>query len=109
VSGFNSAPRLSHWVQVKHILRYLNGTRAYGIRFCLENDAVLGKLMLYAFVDSDWDGDVTTSRSTTGLLSFLVECLLPGNRNFNLVSHCRQQKLNITKYVAVCLCAAFRW
>jgi hypothetical protein len=46
-------------------LRYLNGTRDYGIVFAPGN----GIWELEAFTDSDFAGDINTSRSTTGYVT----------------------------------------
>jgi hypothetical protein len=62
VSKFMANPSQSHWVAVKHILRYLNGTSHYGLVFSGANSAV--KLVGYS--DADWGGDLDTRRSTTG-------------------------------------------
>ena len=46
---------------IKRILRYLQGTVHYGLRFTGNNDAVL-----FGYSDSDWAGDLDTRRSTSG-------------------------------------------
>ncbi|XP_058216944.1 uncharacterized mitochondrial protein AtMg00810-like [Rhododendron vialii] len=55
------APKLSHFVAVKRILRYVKGSVNQGLHF------VLGPLNLTAFADADWAGDPVDRRSTTAL------------------------------------------
>ncbi|XP_026399320.1 uncharacterized protein LOC113295180 [Papaver somniferum] len=63
VSQFMSAPRSPYYVVVLRILRYIKGTLYQGLNFSSASD-----LRLRAFSDSDWAGDVTGRRSTTGSL-----------------------------------------
>ena len=61
LSKFMADPGPTHWSGVKRILRYLQGTRSYGLVFTGESrDALLG------FSDSDWAGDIVTRRSVSG-------------------------------------------
>ena len=56
-----SDPGPTHWSGVKRILRYLQGTRSYGLVFTAgEEDTLLG------YSDSDWAGDSVTRRSVSG-------------------------------------------
>jgi hypothetical protein len=48
-------------VAIKHILRYVRGTIAYGLRYTSS-----GGVMLHGFTDSDWMGSVTDRKSTSG-------------------------------------------
>ncbi|KAI5348760.1 hypothetical protein L3X38_001647 [Prunus dulcis] len=65
VCQYMTAPTDSHFFQVKRILRYLQGTLQYGIKFSP------GPMQLSAFSDADWAGDASTRRSTTGFVVFL--------------------------------------
>ena len=61
LSKFMSDPGPAHWSGVKRILRYLQGTRSYGLVFTgRDDDTLLG------FSDSDWAGDSVTRRSVSG-------------------------------------------
>ena len=63
LSRFMSDPGAVHWVGVKRILRYLQGTHDYGLKFSgREQDVLVG------FSDSDWAGDIITRRSTSGYI-----------------------------------------
>lgn len=57
-------PRKVDWDRAKHVLRYLVGTSNFGTNFPYGNT---GK-QLVAYCDSDFAGDLTTIKSTTGWL-----------------------------------------
>eukprot|EP00253_Pinus_taeda_P023271 PITA_23271 len=61
VCQFQIEPRHDHWIDAKHILRYLQGT----IHYCLKYEK--GRSVnLEGFTDSDWRGSEKDGRSTTG-------------------------------------------
>ena len=62
LSQYMANPSNDHWVGVKRILRYLQGTIDYGLVF--SSDGVGDEL--YGYSDADWAGDVDTRRSTSG-------------------------------------------
>ena len=53
-------PRHRHWVVGKHILRYLCGTVAYGIRY-----ASNGGVLLLGYIDSNLYDDIVGQKSTS--------------------------------------------
>lgn len=56
-------PTLSNWKQAKKILQYLQGTIHYKISYNqVENNKLTG------YCDSDWAGDTTSRKSTSGYL-----------------------------------------
>ncbi|XP_021834587.1 uncharacterized protein LOC110774362 [Prunus avium] len=65
VCQYMTAPTEIHWLLVKRILRYIQGTLDHGLKFSS------GPWQLHAFSDADWAGDVNTRRSTTGFVVFL--------------------------------------
>ncbi|KAK6143111.1 hypothetical protein DH2020_023459 [Rehmannia glutinosa] len=65
-SQFMQCPLDNHWKALKRILRYLSGTRDYGIHITKSNN-----LQLSAFTDADWGSDIDDRKSTTGLCVFL--------------------------------------
>ncbi|XP_020684877.1 uncharacterized protein LOC110101356 [Dendrobium catenatum] len=67
---FMHQPLICHFQLLKHILRYLKGT-IYVRLFLPKSD-----LTLTAYADSDWAGDVTDRKSTTGSCIFLGSALL---------------------------------
>ena len=73
VSRHMEAPGKEHWNAVKHILRYLKGTREYGCRYDKGADL---KPMLIGYSDSDFAGDVEDRKSTTGVGYFLGTSLV---------------------------------
>ena len=69
VSRFMEAPREEHLVAVKHILRYVAGTRGWGVRYCVGRGKK--KLKLVGYSDSDMADDVDDRKSTNGMICFL--------------------------------------
>ena len=60
-------PSNDHWLGIKRLLRYIEGTLMYGLKFIAhQNDDDL-----YGFADTNWAGDVDTRRSTSGYV-FMV-------------------------------------
>eukprot|EP00253_Pinus_taeda_P005180 PITA_05180 len=58
---FQVEPKHDHWIATKHILRYLQGTIHYCLKFDRRND-----VHLMGYIDSDWRGSEKDGRSTTG-------------------------------------------
>jgi hypothetical protein len=63
VSRFMESPTTEHLAAVKHLLRYIAGTRNLGCRYARGGDR-----HLTGFSDSDWAGDVDDRKSTSGVL-----------------------------------------
>ncbi|KAI0510232.1 hypothetical protein KFK09_010833 [Dendrobium nobile] len=57
---------ITHFDALKRLLRYIQGTSHFGISLFVNS-----KLNLLAYVDSDWAGDSTDRKSTTGYCTFL--------------------------------------
>ncbi|XP_023926779.1 uncharacterized mitochondrial protein AtMg00810-like [Quercus suber] len=58
---FHSAPKESHLIAVKRIIRYINGTSNYGIWYSKDsNDCLAG------YSDADWAGCIDDRKSTSG-------------------------------------------
>ena len=67
VSQFMHAPRTSHFLVVKHIFRYLQGTSDLGLWIRpTRNFSVM-----FVYPNEDWAGCPNTARSTTGYAIFL--------------------------------------
>ena len=66
VSRFMSDPSNHHFAAVKRILRYIQGTKGYGIRYTQEKEA-----QLVGYTDSDWAGAIDDRKSTSGHVFFL--------------------------------------
>ena len=65
VSRFCSKPIKLHWATVKRIFRYLRGTTSLGLLYAKGPDP---DNKLVGYTDSDWAGDSTDYKSTTGYL-----------------------------------------
>ena len=61
LARYMSKPSTEHWNTAKGILRYLAGTPDYGINFGGSNN-----IDVVGYCDSDYAGDISTRRSTTG-------------------------------------------
>lgn len=57
-----------HWQAVKRIFRYLQGTLDYGLIY---HRATNPPLLLEAYADSDWAGDIKDRKSTSGFIFLL--------------------------------------
>jgi hypothetical protein len=68
VSRFVEEPHEEHLTAVKHILRFIAGTRDLGLFYPKRNG---GKAKLMGFSDSDLAGDQDDRKSTSGVLFFL--------------------------------------
>jgi hypothetical protein len=60
LSQFMSEPRHKHWITTKHVLRYLRGSIAYGLRYISS-----GGVLLHGYVDLDWVGSSLDRKSTS--------------------------------------------
>jgi len=68
ISRYMENPGQAHWNAIKRILRYLKGTRDKGITYkkgC--------QIKLEGYSDSDWGGDISSRKSTSGYLYKLAE------------------------------------
>lgn len=60
LARYMAKPTVTHWQAAKGVLRYIAGTKNYGIIFGGNG------LNLEAYCDADYAGDIDTRRSTTG-------------------------------------------
>ena len=60
-------PQEEHWVAVKRILRYLQGTKTHGI--CYKSSS---KIDFRGYSDADWAGDLADRKSTSGYTFMLL-------------------------------------
>lgn len=66
LSQFNINPSPAHWTSVKHVLRYLNGTRQLGITYGTS------ELTLCGYTDADWAQSLSVRCSTSGYVFLLA-------------------------------------
>lgn len=64
-------PTKMHWVTAKRVLKYLKGTMDKGLNY-----SVNGNKKLVAYSDSDFAGDVTDRKSTSGYVMMLGDCAI---------------------------------
>eukprot|EP00253_Pinus_taeda_P017290 PITA_17290 len=61
ISRFMERPKEAHWQAVKRILRYVKGTKRFGILYNVSDHSDL-----VGYTDSDWAGSVDDRKSTSG-------------------------------------------
>ena len=67
LSKYNSNPSNAHWNYAKYILRYLQGTKEYRLRYAgASNDGLI------AYSDSDWAEDRDDRHSTSGFVFLMA-------------------------------------
>eukprot|EP00253_Pinus_taeda_P026044 PITA_26044 len=71
VPRFQEAPKESHIIVVKIIIRYIKGTIEYGLWYPKGNN-----LIIQAFTDVDWAGSVDDRKSTSEATLYLGGCLI---------------------------------
>ncbi|XP_073223366.1 secreted RxLR effector protein 161-like [Cicer arietinum] len=64
ISRFMHDPRKTHLIAAKRILRYIKGTEEFGLLF--PNGSKGERSALIGYLDSDWCGDITDRRNTSG-------------------------------------------
>jgi hypothetical protein len=66
-SRFVANPRKVHWSALMQILRYLKGTKSYGLRYTKSGKTDNGRVaQAVGYADSDYAGDKTDMKSTSG-------------------------------------------
>jgi hypothetical protein len=63
LARYSAAPTKRHWAGVKHILRYLNGTRDFGLFYARGQDSTL-----IGYTDAGYLSDPHNARSQTGFV-----------------------------------------
>ncbi|XP_019241696.1 PREDICTED: uncharacterized protein LOC109221683 [Nicotiana attenuata] len=71
---FKSAPKESHLIAVKRIIRYIIGTVSHGLRYPRSNN-----FKLEGFLDADLAGDKEDTKSTSGTCQLLGKALISWN------------------------------
>ena len=66
LSQFMHSPSTTHWGAVKRLLRYINGTRNFGIQLQASTP-----ISLHGFTDADWGGNPDDRTSTGAYVVFL--------------------------------------
>ena len=93
VARFLTKPRENHMMAIKRILRYLKGTKDYGLWYKLG-----GNLDLKVFTDADWAGNLDDKKRTSGGAFFLGKRLVSWTSK---KQNCTSQSTTEVEYVAV--------
>jgi hypothetical protein len=72
LSRFIERPTMEHQQAIKRVLRYVAGTLDYGLHY----RRAPGTVRFVGYCDSDHAGDINTSRSTSGTMFYLGDCLV---------------------------------
>ena len=72
VARFSSKPSKVHWISVKRIMRYLNGTLDYGLMYHCTGD-------IAGYSDADWAGDHDDRKSTSGFVFMMSGAVISWN------------------------------
>jgi hypothetical protein len=84
---YASDPSIEHWGAIKHLLRYLNGTRNYELAVVREQHDLPANTVI-AYSDADHAGDLDGARSTSGWLVFFNGALIMWkSKKQGLVAH----------------------
>ena len=92
LNRFMEGPREEHLVAVKHIVRYVAGTKGWDVRYCTGRGKE--KLELVIYNDSDMIGDVIDRKSTSGMIYFLSSgaiCWQSTKQNVVVLSSCEAE------------------
>ena len=68
---YQAAPKKSHLMAVKRIVRYINGTLEYGLWYSKDSNDCLT-----SYSDADWAGSVNDRKSTLGRCFYLGNNLI---------------------------------
>jgi ribosome biogenesis protein Nip4 len=71
ISRFMETPKESHWKAGKRILRYVNGTKDFGIMYSTSED-----FKLIGYTDSDCGGSIDDRKSTSGYTFHFGTCIV---------------------------------
>ena len=65
LARFSSDPGVAHWKALKHLCRYVQGTKEF--KLCYSPDpGAMGRFVAYA--DADFGGDLDSRRSTSAMV-----------------------------------------
>ena len=102
MARFLGKPRENHMMEIKRIMRYLKGTKDYGLWYKLE-----GNLALKVFTDVDWARNLDDKKCTSGGAFFLGKRLVSWKRK---KQNCTSQSIVEVDYVVVVVnCSNIFW
>lgn len=104
LSQFASKPTQAHWNMIKHLFRYLQGTKSVGILF---TKSVNPDDQLCGWADADYGQSVTTQKSTLGyVITLYGNPITWTTKKQSIVA----QSTTEAEFVAINLCAKqVRW
>ncbi len=97
LSQHSQNPRTHDWIAVKRVLRYINGTRNFGILYDGSR-----MLTIDGFADADWGGCKMTRKSTSGAVLLVAEGAVSWRSKKQT---CVATSTCEAEYIATCLAA----
>ena len=94
VSQFMHQPSKDHMEAVIQILRYLKSSPGKGLMFSKNNH-----LKVNGYTDTDWEGNTTDRRSTSGYFMFVGGILLHGEVRSKRWWHCQVLKQSSVEWL----------
>ena len=95
VSRCMESPQVEHWIAVKRILRYLQGTKSHGICFKPSD-----KVDFCGYSDADWAGDNADRKSTSGYAFMLMGAPVSwGSKKQSSVSRARGSSMYVLRKI----------
>ncbi|KNZ49317.1 hypothetical protein VP01_508g2 [Puccinia sorghi] len=93
LSSFNNDPGITHWKEVIHCWKYVNGTRNLHLKLRPSNSDVKS---LQHFTDATWADDLETRISRSGSICFWKQCPIAWNskRQRNIALSSTEAELN---------------
>ncbi|KAI3650074.1 hypothetical protein MP228_005706 [Amoeboaphelidium protococcarum] len=93
LSRYCSAPKVTHWIALKRLLRYIAGTTDYCLVLDGSNhDALVPKV----YVDADYNGCRSTRRTVSGYMVQMCNAAVIWSLSYNSRQQSALQKWNIT-------------
>jgi hypothetical protein len=96
LSQYCEKPGMLHWVTIKHILRYLSGSRDKGILLSPKGANVVG------YSDADWAGDTDDRRSFSGHVVYFGDAPISwrsGKQNCVALSSAESEYISLNEAV----------
>jgi hypothetical protein len=96
LAQYNANPGPQHWQAVKHVMRYLQGTKDLRLTFRPTTSDPMSSELCESFSDADHAGCLDTRRSTSGFLVRMVPEPSAGQPRSRLSSQTRPPRLSMS-------------
>ncbi|KNZ55537.1 hypothetical protein VP01_2654g2 [Puccinia sorghi] len=95
LSRFNQRPGLSHWKEMIHCWKYLQGTKSLGLLLCPEADQLEERIHFYT--DATWAEDQESRILQSGSVAFWKACPISWNskKQKNITMSSTESEMNV--------------